>query len=118
MKIYNLPRNVKGEGRILFIFTTKSIIYTAISATIGIVLYLLFKAVELNTVGIVLLVIFALIGFIIGTAKVPGIVGINWAKKNAGERLDDILKRGIDFKRKGSKIYIYDDKGGETNDDK
>ena len=116
MQIYNLPRNVKGEGRILFIFTPRSIIYTAISAGIGIVLYLLFKAMELTTVGIVFLIIFALVGFIIGTAKVPGIVGIKWARKNAGERLDDILKRSIDFKRKGNKIYIYDNKGGEDDD--
>ena len=27
MGTYNLPRNVKGEGRILFVFTGKSFIY-------------------------------------------------------------------------------------------
>lgn len=116
MQIYNLPRNVKGEGRILFIFTPKSIIYTAVSAAVGLMLYFLFKAIGLTTVGIGFLLAFALIGFAIGTLKVPGIVGISWAKKNAGERLDDILKRAIDFKRKGSRIYIYD-KGGETEDE-
>ena len=116
MKIYNLPRNVKGEGRILFVFTPRSIIYTAISAFIGLMLYLLFKAIGLTTIGIILFVIFALIGFAIGTLKVPGIVGISWAKKNAGERMDDILKRTIDFKRKGNKIYIYDEEV-ETEDE-
>ena len=34
---YYLPRNVKGEGRILFIFSTKALIYTAVGATIGFV---------------------------------------------------------------------------------
>ena len=29
MGTYNVPRNVKGEGRILFIFTTKSLIYSS-----------------------------------------------------------------------------------------
>lgn len=27
---YQIPRNVKGEGRILFIFSTKALIYTGI----------------------------------------------------------------------------------------
>lgn len=117
MQIYNLPRNVKGEGRILFIFTPRSIIYTACFAVVGILLYLVFKSVGLTYVGYGCLAFFALVGFMIGTAKMPGIVGISWAKKNAGERVDDILKRTIDFKRKGNKIYIYDDKGGKTEDE-
>lgn len=108
MQTYNLPRNVKGEGRILFIFTPRSIVYTAAFAIVGLLLYILFKSMELKLIGIILFAIFALIGFAIGTLKVPGIIGISWAKKNAGERLDDILKRAIDFKRKGNKIYIYD----------
>ena len=37
MGTYNVPRNVKGEGRILFIFSTKSIIYTAVGGTIGLI---------------------------------------------------------------------------------
>ena len=108
MQTYNLPRHVKGEGRILFIFTPRSIVYTAAFAIVGLLLYILFKSMELKLIGIILFAIFALIGFAIGTLKVPGIIGISWAKKNAGERLDDILKRAIDFKRKGNKIYIYD----------
>lgn len=31
---YQIPRNVKGEGRILFIFSTKGLITTGIGATI------------------------------------------------------------------------------------
>lgn len=31
---YYIPRNVKDEGRILFIFTGKSMIYTVIGAVI------------------------------------------------------------------------------------
>ena len=116
MQVYNLPRNVKGEGRILFIFTPKSIMYTAILASIGFILYIFFKAIDLKMVGTICLIFFALVGFAVGTLKVPGIVGISWTKKNAGERLDDILKRAFEFKRKGKKIYIYDEKG-ETEDE-
>ena len=39
MGTYNLPRNVKGEGRILFIFTGKSMIYTVVAGGIGLLFY-------------------------------------------------------------------------------
>ena len=35
MGTYNLPRNVKGEGRILFVFSTKALIYSTIGAVAG-----------------------------------------------------------------------------------
>lgn len=34
---YQIPRNVKGEGRILFIFSTKALITTGIGAAIRLV---------------------------------------------------------------------------------
>ena len=37
MGTYNLPRNVKGEGRILFIFTGKSFIYAIAGGGIGLI---------------------------------------------------------------------------------
>ena len=43
MGTYNVPRNVKGEGRILFIFSTKSLIYTVVGAGIGLIFYIIFK---------------------------------------------------------------------------
>ena len=73
MGTYNLPRNVKGEGRILFIFTGKSMIYTVVAGGIGLLFYFIFSMINLKMVGIAITVIFALIGFIIGTVKVPNI---------------------------------------------
>ena len=35
MNTYNIPRNVKGEGRILYVFSTKALIYTFIGIAIG-----------------------------------------------------------------------------------
>ena len=32
MGTYNIPRNVKGEGRILYIFSTKALMYTFFGA--------------------------------------------------------------------------------------
>ena len=73
MGTYNLPRNVKGEGRILFIFTGKSMIYTVVAGGIGLLFYFIFSMMNLKMVGIAITVIFALIGFVIGTVKVPNI---------------------------------------------
>lgn len=106
MGTYNLPRDVKGEGRILFIFTAKSLIYTAVGGGIGLLVNLLLQMCGLGFAGIVVAIIFAFIGFSIGTFKVPNITGISWAAKNAGENIDDVIKRAIKFKQKGNRIYV------------
>lgn len=114
MGTYNLPRNVKGEGRILFVFTGKSLIYAMIAGAVGLVFYFILAMFELNTIGIGITVALALIGFIIGTFKVPDITKFDFTRKTGGENLDDIIKRAIKFKTKGKKIYLY--KGGENHD--
>lgn len=113
MGTYNLPRNVKGEGRILFIFTGKSFIYAIVGGGIGLLFYFIFSTIGLSMVGIAITLIFTLIGFAIGTFKMPEISGLNFTKKVGGENLDDIIKRAILFKTKGSKIYVY--KEGKNN---
>ena len=107
MGTYNLPRNVKGEGRILFIFTGKSFIYAIVGAVIGLLFYFIFSLFKLDMVGIIITIIFALIGFIIGTFKMPDIAKFEFTKKTGGEAIDDIIKRAIKFKTKGKKIYVY-----------
>ena len=84
--------------------------YMAFNARIG-------SAKELIRFGGVWLIIalaMFLIGFVIGTFKVPNIANANWTRANAGENLDDVILRAIKFKQKGNKIYIY--KEEETND--
>ena len=107
MGTYNLPRNVKGEGRILFIFNGKSMLYTVIGGACGLLFYFIFSAINLRMVGIGIMIFFALIGFLIGTMKVPNLEKFEFAKKTGGENIDDIIKRAIKFKTKGKKIYVY-----------
>ena len=109
MGTYNLPRSVKGEGRILFIFTGKSMIYTMIGGAVGLIFYFIFSALNLTTVGLVIVGVFALIGFVIGTFKVPNLAKFEFSKKAGGENIDDVIKRAIKFKTKGKKIYIYNE---------
>lgn len=109
MGTYNLPRNVKGEGRILFIFTGKSLIYTVVAGGLGLLFYFIFSMMNLKMVGIVITVILALMGFVIGTVKVPNIDKFEFSRKTGGENIDDVIKRAIKFKTKGKKIYVYEE---------
>ena len=108
MGTYNLPRNVKGEGRILFIFTGKSMIYTVIGGIVGFVLfYLILSVLGLTVAGLIMIAFSALICFLIGTLKMPNLEKFEFTRKTGGENIDDIIKRAIKFKTKGRKIYVY-----------
>ena len=106
MGTYMIPRNTKGEGRILFIFSTKALIYTVVGGAIGMPFYYLFKFIKMNVVGIVIVALLALIGFTIGTFKIPNSDGFKVTRLVGGENIDDIILRYIKFKKKKNKIYI------------
>lgn len=105
MGTYNVPRNVKGEGRILYIFSTKALMYTFIGAAIGGIFYFILNLINMAFIGVIFIVIFALIGFSIATFKVPNIKTFKTLKNIGGENIDDIIKRAIKFKTKKKKIY-------------
>ena len=107
MGTYNVPRNVKGEGRILFIFSTKSLITACIGGAVGLIFYLIFGLIGLKMVGTIITLIFALIGYGIGMFKIPDTNGFELARKTGGENIDDIIIRYIKFKRNKKKIYVY-----------
>lgn len=107
MGTYNLPRSVKGEGRILFVFTGKSMIYTVVAGTFGLIFYFIFSLFDLRMVGLIITAVFALMGFVIGTIKMPNISKFKFTQKTGGENIDDVIKRAIKFRTKGRKIYIY-----------
>ncbi len=106
MGTYYIPRNYKGETRILYIFSIKSLITTVLGALIGLIFYFLLMLLGLKKVGIVLLVIWAVIGYCIGALKIPTIVGLPVTKKIGGESVSDIIIRYIKFK-KNRKVYTY-----------
>lgn len=76
-------------------------------AIVGFIIYSLLKVIKLGTVGIVILAIFAILGFIIGTCKMPRIESLKISRQTEGENLDEIIKRAIKFKMKKNKIYVY-----------
>ena len=117
MATHYIPRDVKGEGRLLYIFSTKSLITTAIGGTIGFILFYIFSLLGVKVVGIILLAVFAVLGFAAGTVKIPVITGINFTKNIAGDSIDDIVVRYIKF-RINRKIYTYVDTSSETKEEK
>lgn len=107
MQSYEIPRNYKGEGRILYIFSTKGLIYTAAGIGIGLIFYVILKMLGFSMIGLLVTVIFGAIGFAIGTLKVPEIATFEMTKKTGGENIDDVILRWIRFKKNGNKVYIY-----------
>ena len=107
MGTYNLPRNVKGEGRILFIFSTKSLIYTAVGAVVGLPLFLIFAAMNLTIPGIISVAITGFIGFAIGTFKIPEIGSLKTTKTVGGQKIDEIIVTAFKFRKKQNKLYLY-----------
>lgn len=113
MGTYYIPRNLKGETRILYIFSIRGLLYTGAGAVIGLVFMAIFRACGLTLVGIVAMLVFSLIGYILGTFKVPEIRFLKATKKVSGEKIDDIIVRYFKFNydsfgsKKKKKIYVY-----------
>ncbi|MBP3502114.1 MAG: hypothetical protein J6K42_01345 [Clostridia bacterium] len=117
MGTYYLPRDTKGEGRILYIFSTKALIYTVVGIVIGALfkwlLGLFGKAIPsimgiMNIIGIILIILFAVLGFVIGTCKVPAMEKFEITRKAAGIEIDTVIKEYIRFSLKKDKYYTYD----------
>ena len=106
MGTYNIPRNLKGEARILIIFSTKSLITTGIGLAIGAIFLFIFSLIGVTIAGIIIMALCALIGYVIGAFKIPTLNGIPFTKKVGGESIDEIIRRYARFKM-NKKIYTY-----------
>ena len=107
MGSYYIPSDkLKGEGRILYIFTTKSLIYTAVGGLIGFLFYALFNVLGVKTVGIIIMALLALLGYGIGTIKFPTAGTSKLAKNVGGDSIDSVILNYIKFK-KNRKVYTY-----------
>ncbi|MBR3254879.1 MAG: PrgI family protein [Clostridia bacterium] len=106
MQTYEIPRNYKGEGRILYIFSTKALIYTAIGVGIGLIFYFILNIIGLSILGIIISILFGVIGFSIATFKVPDSKKFKITEKTGGENIDTVILRYIKFKQKKNRIYV------------
>ena len=105
---YNIPRDTRGEGRILMVFSTKAFIASGIGALIALcTIYPICAIFNVKIVGWISMAVFGLIGFVITTCKIPNSNNFELLRKNAGESIYDVLKKLIKFKMKKNKIYLY-----------
>src|SRR5574344_1827832 len=109
-KTYSVPRNVKGESRILYIFSIKSLAFTIGFGLIGIVLYFIFSLMQMKAIGLILIAVCAVIGFGVGSLVIPDSPLVGNLRKAGGEAVSDILFRMATFKKR-KKIYLY--RGGK-----
>ena len=107
MQIHEIPRNYKGESRILYIFSIKALAYTGIGAAVGGLFYLIFSMIGLAMIGIGAVILFGIIGFSIGTFKIPESKKFKLTEATGGEAIDDVIKRWFKFKQNKNKIYVY-----------
>lgn len=105
-RTYSVPRNVKGETRLLYIFSIKSLLFTVGFGLVGVLFFFVFRLLGLNLVGIIFVVLFALIGFGVGTLVIPDSPLVGSLRKAGGEEVSSILFRLITFKKR-KKIYLY-----------
>ena len=106
MGSYAIPNNkLKGEGRFLLIFTTKSLIFTAVGGLLGTPIYIILSILGQKTIGLITVGIMAVIGYLVATIKFPSTTG-KVGRYLAGDTLDEIITKYIKFK-KNRKIYSY-----------
>lgn len=91
----------------MYIFTTKSLIYSAIGGAFGLIFYYIFaKILGMTVLGIVVALIFAVIGYGIAMLKMPDSTRFGILRKTGGEKIDEVILRAIKFKAKGKRVYI------------
>ncbi len=104
--VYSVPRNVKGETRILFIFTVKSFLTTIGGLGVGVFFFLFAVALNAQMIGVGCLITCAIIGYCIGTLTIPDSPIMGKLRKAGGEDVGTILIRTLQFYKK-KKIYMY-----------
>lgn len=118
---YYVPRSVKGESRILYIFTIKSFAVSLAFGLVGVAVYFLIKSIITTGIltGLIIIAIFAGIGYALSSVTIPDIPAMGPLRKAGGENIGSMIIRFIFFKRK-KKIYLYNYKrdvikGGKEN---
>lgn len=107
-RTYGVPRSAKGESRILYIFTVKSLAITLAFAAVGwLIISAIQMVIEVTLIPkLIIIGIFGGIGFVIGAANIPDNPIMGPLQKAGGEQILDILLRLITFGSK-KKLYIY-----------
>lgn len=105
MGTHLIPREISGDGRILYIFTGKGFLFTLGGLAIGFVFKAFLSAFGAGIVGWIVMALFALIGWAIGQGVIPDTNATSFFRKVGGLPIDTIIKRFFKFNRT-KKIYV------------
>lgn len=105
MGTHLIPREVSGEGRILYVFTPKGFLYALIGLAVGTVAKTIISVTGADIVGWVVLGVFTLVGWAIGQGKIPDSNANAFFRKVGGVPIDTVIKRYMKF-NKNRKIYV------------
>ena len=102
MQKHEIPRESKNEGKILYIFDGRSIITTVIGIVIGLIIGI-FVSAFFPTYGMLIsAILFGVLGFLLGTIKIPEITNIPVTKLVSGMYVDEAIMKYIKFKKRRS----------------
>lgn len=102
---HEIPVDSKSETRLLVIFSLRALATTAIGAVLGLFIGILLKAIYAPLL-LISLGVFAVLGFIVGTFKIPEISRIPFTKEIAGMYSYEAVFAFIKFKAR-RKLYVY-----------
>ena len=106
---YFVPRSVRGESRILYIFTVKSFIVTLIFGLVGAGIWYLLTSFNVDVAlipGLIIVGICGGIGYALATVTIPDVPMMGPLRKAGGENIGAMVMRLITF-RKRKRIYLY-----------
>ena len=110
-RTYTVPRSAKGESRILYIFTFKSMLTTLAGLFIGFLIpNLILSMIGQGTAAMISIGVCGVIGYLIGILTIPDSPVVGKLRKAGGEKVTDIILRAITFKNR-RKIYVYREGG-------
>ncbi len=106
-RTYTVPRSVKGESRLLYIFSIRSFVSTVVFGFVGFLIGSLLSLVGASgLIKVIMTAVFGIIGYGMATLVIPDTPIVGNLRKAGGEQVGEILLRIITFKRR-KKIYIY-----------
>jgi len=101
-----IPRaDVKGQDRFFIFFSVQGLIGTVIGIAIGYPFFAIFDAAGSTIVGLCIMAITGVIGFIIGQVQIPDTNAFPLFKKVGGEYVKEIILRYFRF-RKSKKKFV------------
>lgn len=105
---YFVPRSVKGETRLLTIFTLKSFAATLAFGLVGVLFYFIlgsFMDISIFA-AIVIIAIFGAVGYALASVTIPDVPIMGPLRKAGGENIGAMIIRALTFRGK-RKIYLY-----------